>query len=89
MAVVVWQGKGGDAAARFVRMKPELTDRQAQILAYVKQYIGKFGYAPSMRAIGDRFDIAVNAVAGHLKCLERAGRIKRTPGLARAMVVVE
>lgn len=70
-------------------MKRELTDRQAEVLAYIKSYIAKFGYAPSLRAIGERFDMQVNGVIGHLRLLEQKGYIKRTKGLARAMVVVE
>ncbi len=70
-------------------MKPELTDRQAEVLAYIKTYIRRFGYAPSMRAIGDRFDMRTNAVLGHLRALEAKRRIKRTKGLARAMVVLD
>ena len=70
-------------------MSQDLTDRQAEVLAYIKKYILKFGYAPSMRAIAERFDIQVHAVACHLKAIEGRGYIKRTRGLARAMVVVE
>lgn len=67
----------------------ELTDRQAEVLTYIRQYIARFGYAPSVRCIGDRFDMQVNGVAGHLKALERKGRIRRTKGVARSIVVIE
>lgn len=67
----------------------ELTDRQAKVLAYIKRYIEKYGYAPSMRCISDRFDIAINGVAGHLRALEAKGYIKRAKGIARAMTVIE
>jgi repressor LexA len=70
-------------------LKQELTDRQASVLAYIKKYITKFGYAPSIRAIAERFDMTVNGGAGHVKALEAKGYIKRTKGLARAMVVLE
>jgi repressor LexA len=72
-----------------VRMKSELTPRQAEVLEYIKRYIKQYGYAPSMRCIGDRFDIAINAVAGHLRALEAKGWIKRSAGLARALSVLE
>lgn len=70
-------------------MRPELTDRQAQVLAYIKTYTKRFRYAPSVRCIADRFDIAVNAVSGHLRQLQDKGYIKRTKGIARSLVVVE
>ena len=70
-------------------MKSELTDRQAEVLAYIKKYIKRFGYAPTIRAIGDRFDMTVNGAAGHVHQLEARGHIKRAKGLARAMVVLD
>ena len=70
-------------------MKQDLTDRQAEVLAYIKKYIKRFGYAPSIRAIGERFDMTVNGAAGHVKAIEARGYIKRTKGLARAMVVLD
>lgn len=67
----------------------DLTERQAEVLAYIKRYIAKNGYAPTVRGIAERFDIAINAAAGHLRCLEAKGKIVRAEGLARAMRVVE
>ena len=73
-----------------IRMsKRELTDRQAEVLTCIKQYIAKFGYAPSVRAIAERFDMQTHAVMGHLRALEFKGYIKRTKGVARGMVVLE
>lgn len=67
----------------------DLTDRQAKVLDYIRQYTAKFGYAPSIRCIGDRFDMQTNGVVSHLRALERKGRIRRTKGVARSIVVVE
>jgi repressor LexA len=75
--------------AREVAVKGELTDRQAEILKYIKWYIGNYKYAPSMRSIAERFDIGLNAVAGHLRALEAKGWIRRSAGLARALSVLE
>jgi repressor LexA len=70
-------------------MKRELTERQEEVLRYIKWYVAKYGYAPSVRCIADRFDMQVNGAKGHLDALETKGWIKRTRGLARAMVVCE
>lgn len=70
-------------------MKQQLTDRQAEILAYIKRYIAKFGYPPSIRAIGDRFDMNVNGVSGHLRALQTKGHITRAAGLPRAIKVLD
>lgn len=70
-------------------MKGELTERQAEVLGYIKRYIKTYGYAPTMRGIAERFDIGINAVAGHLRALEAKGYIKRSAEIARALVVVD
>lgn len=70
-------------------MKSELTDRQAEVLAYIKKYIAKFGYPPSFRAIGERFDMQPTGVGGHLKALETKGYIRRDKRVARSIVVLE
>jgi repressor LexA len=69
-------------------MQQELTERQAAVLNYVKKYLAKFGYAPSFRAIAERFDMQTNGVAGHLKALEAKGYIRRDKGVARSIVVL-
>ncbi len=68
--------------------KTELTDRQAEVLAYIKRYIAKFGYAPSFKAIADRFDIQVQGVSCHLSALESKGYIRRDKRVARSIVVL-
>lgn len=77
-------------------MKPELTERQAEVLAYIKKSILKNGYAPNTREIGKALGIASpNGVQTHLRQIEAKGYLKRVrPGpdgraLSRAMVVVD
>lgn len=51
-----------------------LTKRQAEILAFVRQFIADNGYSPSLHEIKDRFGFAsANASAKHLSCLKRKG----------------
>ena len=69
-------------------MAKELTDRQAEVLAYIKKYIAKFGYSPSFRAIAERFDIQAAGVSGHLMALESKGYIRRDKRTARSIVVL-
>jgi SOS-response transcriptional repressor LexA len=70
-------------------MAKELTDRQAEVLAYIKKYIAKFGYSPSFRAIAERFDMQANGVVCHLTALEAKGYIKRDKRVARSIVVLD
>ena len=67
--------------------RPPLTDRQAEVLAFVEANIGYFG--PTVREIARHMNIRnVTGVVGHLAALERKGYIRRTPNVARGIEVV-
>jgi repressor LexA len=69
-------------------MTSDLTERQAEVLAYLREYIARHGWAPTYREIGERFGFAsTNGTADHLKALERKGCIVRGHG-HRAIRVV-
>lgn len=63
-----------------------LTDRQAEILAFIDQIIDRCGYPPTIREIGRQFGFkSPNAVRIHLNALERKGAIIRDKTLARGL----
>lgn len=67
-----------------------LTPRQRDILNFIRGWIERWGYAPTVREIGAHFRIrSPNGVRGHLKALEAKGFISRDPFRSRAMRVVE
>ena len=66
-----------------------LTDRQREILEYVRGYAMQRGYWPSFREIQKHFGFkSTNAVMGHLRALESKGAIVRVPGQARTFRIV-
>jgi len=65
----------------------ELTDRQLEILTFIRAYSEGNGYAPSIRDISIQFGIALRAVQDHLAALERKGAIHRTNYVARSIVI--
>lgn len=65
----------------------ELTDRQREILGFIQVFIRERGYPPSIREIGDHFQIYPRAVFDHLKALERKGYLKREGSRSRGMEV--
>lgn len=66
-------------------MKKELTARQKEILNFLQKHFQKESYWPSIRDIQQRFGFAsTNAVAGHLRALERKGCIVKVSGRSRA-----
>lgn len=55
-----------------------LTDKQQRILNFILQYISSNGYPPSIREIGNAFDISsLRGVTVHLDALERKHFISR------------
>ena len=66
-----------------------VTKRQKQLLDYLRDYIEKHGYAPTLEEIGKHFSLSSLAtVHKHLQNLERKGRIRRLHHHSRAMEVV-
>jgi repressor LexA len=67
-----------------------LTDRQQQILDFIRGSIDERGYPPTIREIGRHMGIrSTNGVNDHLKALERKGFLRRDDLKSRAMRPVE
>jgi repressor LexA len=65
-----------------------LTDKQERILTFIVDYVNDQGYPPSIREIGNHFNISsLRGVTVHLDALERKGYIKRA-NTARAITVI-
>lgn len=63
-----------------------LTGRQREVLDFIREKIDGRGYGPTVREIGEAFDIASpNGVMCHLKALEKKGLISREPNRSRAI----
>jgi repressor LexA len=67
-----------------------ISDRQQQVLDYIRQTVIERGYPPSVREIGDAVGLSSpSTVHSHLSALVEAGVIKRDPTKPRAIVVVD
>ena len=67
-----------------------LTERQQQLLEFLKEYHSSNGLMPSTREIQVHFGFASQTAAvSHLKALEKKGVIQKVPGKARALVFPE
>src|SRR4029453_1460258 len=63
-----------------------LTDRQQQVLHYIRQSIAHRGYPPTLREIGAHMGIrSTNGVNDHLRALERKGYLTREDMKSRAL----
>lgn len=67
----------------------ELTDRQGEILDFIKRYLSDNGYPPTVRDIGGAVGLTSSStVHAHLANLEKAGAIRRDPTKPRALEVI-
>lgn len=69
---------------------PKLSERQKQVLDYIRETVNERGYPPSVREIGDAVGLSSpSSVHSQLSSLVDMGAIKRDPSKPRAIVVVE
>jgi repressor LexA len=65
-------------------------NRQRQILDFIKQYIQKNGFSPTLRDIANAMGLSSLAtVHEHLQSMEKKGVIKKFQGAVRGLDVVE
>ena len=69
-----------------INKKVKLTERQQKVYQFLKDKIVNRGYGPTVREIGDEFNIrSPNGVIGHLKALEKKGLITRQSNISRSI----
>lgn len=67
-------------------MAEALTQRQREILEFISASITERGFPPTLREIGEHFNIrSTNGVNDHLKALEKKGHLRREDLKSRAM----
>ena len=71
-------------------VKPRLTDRQREIFEFISNNILNKGFPPTIREIGQKFDIAsTNGVRSILSALIKKGYIRKTPLVSRGIELAE
>jgi repressor LexA len=66
----------------------QLTLKQEKILEFIKGSIKGDGFPPTVREIGERFNITVKGAYDHVKAIEKKGYIKTEQNKSRAIVVL-
>lgn len=67
----------------------DLTERQAEVLNYIKTYVHSEGYPPTRIEIAEAFEFkSPNAAQEHLRALVRKGAITLSRGVARGIRVL-
>lgn len=62
-----------------------VTPAQADVLRYIKAFIQRTGYSPTMREISDALGRSYRSVEKSVIGLERRGRITREPHMPRSI----
>lgn len=70
------------------KMKKKLTLKQQNIFNFIKEKIKESGFPPTVREIGDRFQITVKGAYDHLKAIEKKGFIKCEQNKSRAIEIL-
>jgi repressor LexA len=67
-----------------------ISDRQRDILDFIRSTVARRGYPPSVREIGEEMGLSSpSTVHSHLAALSRAGLIRRDPSKPRAIEVLD
>src|SRR6266849_5150391 len=61
----------------------ELTDRQREVLGFIRTFTTRHGVPPTVREIGARFKVTPRAAFDHLRALERKGALQRRASIGR------
>jgi repressor LexA len=61
----------------------ELTERQLDVLNFIKSFTARHSVPPTVREIGEKFRVTPRAAFDHLKALERKGRLQRRASAGR------
>ena len=67
----------------------KLTDRQNQVLNFIKDYISEYRYPPSFQDIGTAFDFSVKAANDHIQALVKKGYIEYEEDRPRMLKVIQ
>ena len=70
-------------------MQRPLTARQREVLDFIRQFMSRAGYPPTVREIGAHFGFVPRSIFDHLKALERKGYLRRTASKSRSLQILE
>lgn len=69
--------------------RASLTEKQSRVLNFIKTEIAVRGVPPTTREIAEEFGCVQSAAVGFVKALIRKGALKKEPGKARTLSLVQ
>jgi len=66
-----------------------LTQRQEDVVRFVRDYVAERHYSPSVRDVAKWFGISPNAAWCHVKAIEAKGVMAHSPGIPRSLRLLD
>lgn len=66
-----------------------LTNRQKEVLEFIARFTDENGYPPTVREIGDHFDISLRAVQDHIAACQKKGYLSQCQKRSRSIRVLK
>ena len=66
-----------------------LTGRQREVLSFITEYLKTNSFPPTVREIGEHFDISLRAVQDHLSALQKKEYISQRSKCSRSMKILK
>ena len=66
-----------------------LTNRQKEVLEFIARFTNENGYPPTVREIGDHFDISLRAVQDHIAACQKKGYLSQCQKRSRSIRVLK
>lgn len=66
----------------------KLTNRQNEVLSFIRNYLNKHKYPPTIREIAGNFSISVKGAYDHVKALEKKEKIRCNINRSRAIELI-
>jgi repressor LexA len=67
----------------------KLTQRQSEVLEFMKKFLRDRGFPPTIREVAERFQISVKGSYDHIKALEKKAYIKCNLNRSRAIEILQ
>ena len=67
----------------------EITERQREVLEYIKWHRAEHGYSPVTREIAKHFGMSIKGAYDHVLALRKKGAITMVDHVSRSIVPVE
>ncbi|MFO8065834.1 MAG: transcriptional repressor LexA [Spirochaetia bacterium] len=67
----------------------DITKRQQEVLTFIKGFVSRHKYPPTIREIATNFGISVKGAYDHVKAIERKGYIRLNTNRSRTIEILE